>query len=131
MRYTKEVRAALIKVQHGFAELIRALDAQAQGVVASEPAGTPTPERVTTKAPAPRQTVAAPVETEPRGALSEKTRAESLPAAIAVATKMAKVIGPDNIEFVPGLRGQLALQRIPHDEELIQAAVAATRGIQP
>ncbi len=71
----------------------------------------------------PRPSMPAP---KPGTVLTDQQRKEHLPAAKAVALKILKVIG-DNAQLVPGVTGQLALERIPYDPTLVQQAIDAAR----
>lgn len=60
--------------------------------------------------------------------LTEAARREHLPAAVAQAKRIVQALGPDYPQLGQGLRGQLALERIPFDDELITLALAEARG---
>lgn len=90
----------------------------------------PAPVRVRTPAPAPRPSVILPrpvvPPSKPGTVLTDAQRKAHLPAAKAVALKILKVIG-DNAQLVPGVTGQLALERIPFDPTLVTLAIDAAR----
>lgn len=60
--------------------------------------------------------------------LDEATRKANLPDAIEVAKRIIKGIGPNSPQLVHGVQGQLALQRIPYDDVLVQQAIDASKG---
>lgn len=62
-------------------------------------------------------------------ALTDEQRAANLPDAVEVAKRIISVMGPNLPTLREGVKGQLALQRIPHDEQLLSEAIdAAKRG---
>lgn len=55
--------------------------------------------------------------------LDPKTKATSLKAATTIAERIIRGVGSDSLMLQQGLRGQLALERVPFDDEVVSEAI--------
>lgn len=114
-------------LKHAF-DLIHAGLEELETILTGEPApvkgrGTATPtSRPVPKAPATRTTVLPEPPTPAPNAqpeLSAATRADSHPKALAIAKRIIAMLGPTHPQGLPGFKGQLAIERIATDDQLI------------
>ena len=92
--------------------------APAGAVRARTPAPQPTPQLL----PKPLTAAARPKDLDPA------VRAANLPDAVKVAKRVIMAVGPEGAMLYEGVKGELALQRIPFDETLIADAIAQAKG---
>lgn len=130
-------KAALVQAFSDF------LDALVEGAEATKTLRTPvTPSPSGAKAapaaaarartPAPQPSAPKPLPTPLTAAKTPKdldpaVRAANLPDAIKVAKRVIAAVGPDGGMLYEGVKGELALQRIPFDETLIAEAIQAAK----
>lgn len=61
--------------------------------------------------------------------LTDAQRAAAKPEALRLAREVVKLLGASNPQVKAGVKGQLALNRVPHDEQLLKDVIAeASRG---
>jgi hypothetical protein len=63
----------------------------------------------------------------PAPQLTDDVREENLPVATAIAVRVMKIVGSNGAQLVAGVKGQLALERIPHDDVLVSQAIEAAK----
>jgi len=130
-------RAALVQA---FSDFLDALVDDTEATKALRTASTPSPlpakpapaGAVRARTPAPQPTT----QTLPKPLTAAKTpkdldpavRAANMPDAVKVATRVIMAVGPDGAILYEGVKGELALQRIPFDDTLIHDAIQKARG---
>lgn len=125
---TPELKLAYAKFREAQDELFDLLFAEAKLTPAVVRAAAPAPTAARVPARVTSPTLPKPlIPAKPGTGLSDKVRQENLPAATAVALRILKVIGDTNT-LVPGVTGQLAIERIPYDATLVKQAIEAARG---
>lgn len=55
--------------------------------------------------------------------LDDATRAKHLPDALEIGKRVSRAVGPDSPILLDGIKGQLALQRIPFDDDMLADVV--------
>lgn len=136
---TQPLLTALAKLRITSNEFFDALDAALRGM-----GGSPTgPMAGTSVAPAGGPSVVAPSVPRkpasvlppatvpartPKPALDAKGLATHLPTATAIAVKVVKLLGASHPQVRDGVFAQLALERIPQDDQLIAQAIEAAKG---
>lgn len=101
--------------------------AQPKPTTAPEPEPTPAPKPRTAKHPLPPPLPKPTTQARKANTLTDEAREENLPAATAIAVELVTLLGQDHPQLLSGMRGQLALKHVPHDEPLIAEALAAAK----
>lgn len=111
----ERLKATFDKIHDGLEELEELLNANLTKTGMGTPAKPGTPKAPPARnTPLPESLVPGPPP------LSDGTRAQSMKDGLPIATKIGKIHPPTHPLFLEALRGQLAYERIPFDDELIQ-----------
>ena len=85
-------------------------------------ARTPAPQATAQPLPKPLTAAKSPKDLDPA------VRAANMPDAVKIAKRVIAAVGPEGAMLYEGVKGELALQRIPFDETLIAEAIQAAKG---